>query len=131
MPGRVETFTFDDLGAKDVEKRIAGVTVTLEGVRKNNQLQEVRIRVKFDSAGAALASHRNWIFNNEAYLVDSKGEKVEYETLETTHQAPNEVGVAYLFFLEKPVTNYKFVYKTAGVIVATEFEYELKDIKLP
>jgi len=137
VPGRVETFTFDDLSAKNVKKRIAGVTVTLEGVRKNNQLQEVRIRVQFDSAGKALASHRNWIFNNEAYLVDSKaekdskGKKVEYETLETTSQGPNEVGVAYLFFLEKPIADYKFVYKTAGVIVATEFEYELKDIKLP
>ncbi len=134
VPGKIETFTFDDLGAKNVKKRIAGVTVILEEVRKNNQLQEVRIRVQFDSAGKALASHRNWIFNNEAYLVDSKdekGEKVEYETLETTRQAPNEVGVAYLFFLEKPIGDYKFVYKTAGVIVATEFEYELKDIKLP
>jgi len=131
IPGKIETFTFDDLEAKDVEKRVAGVRVTLEGVRKNNDLREVRLRIKFDEAGDALASHRNWIFNNEAYLVNAAGEKLEYETLETTHQAEDEVGVAYLFFLKKAITEYKFVYKTPGVIVASDFDYELKDVELP
>ena len=69
IPGKVETFQFDNLmKAKNVEKHIAGVTVTLEGVQQNNEAWEVRIRVKFDEAGDALASHRGWIFQNEAYL---------------------------------------------------------------
>lgn len=59
VPGKVETFRFDDLEkAKKVEKRVAGVTVTLEEVRKNNKLWEVRTLVRFDDAsGAGLAPH--------------------------------------------------------------------------
>jgi len=132
IPGKVETFSFENLpGAKGTEKRIAGVTVILEQARKNNELWEVRVRIRFDSPGEALASHRGWIFNNEAYLEGPDGKRVEYETLETTRQAANEVGVAYLFSLDAPLADYKFVYKTPGVIVATGFDYEIKDVKLP
>ena len=132
IQGKIETFTFDDLPrAKNVERRIAGVTVTLEQVRKNNELQEVRIRVRFDEAAGALASYRGWIFNNEAHLIGPDGKPIEYETLETTRQTSSEIGVAYLFFIDGPLDNHKFVYKTPGVIVASEFEYQVEDVELP
>ena len=88
IPGKVETFQFDNLlKAKNVEKHIAGVTVTLEGVQQNNEAWEVRIRVKFDEAGDALASHRGWIFQNEAYLEGPDGKPIAYDAFETTRQA--------------------------------------------
>jgi hypothetical protein len=69
IAGNVETFRFQNLAdAKNVAQRIAGVTVTLEGVQKTEQGFEVRILVRFDDAGDALASHRTWIFDNPAYL---------------------------------------------------------------
>ena len=76
MAGKVETFRFAQLeSAKNVKQRIAGVTVTLEQVQKSaaggrakDATWEVRLRVQFDDAGDALASHRQWIFNNEARL---------------------------------------------------------------
>ena len=84
----METFQFDNLlKAKNVEKRIAGVTVTLESVQQNNEAWEVRIRVKFDEAGDALASHRGWIFQNEAYLEGADGKPIAYDAFETTRQA--------------------------------------------
>jgi hypothetical protein len=132
LPGRVETFTFDKLKeAKNVENRIAGVTVTLEQVRKNNEVWEVRMRVRFDEAGDALESHRGWIFNNEAYLEGPDGKPIPYDNLEVTGQTENEVGVGYGFSLDGPLEKHSFVYKTPGVIVATSFDYEIKDVKLP
>ncbi|MBN2474793.1 MAG: hypothetical protein JXB62_09305 [Pirellulales bacterium] len=132
VPGKIETFTFSDLTtAKNVEQRIAGVIVTLEQARKNGAVWEVRVRVRFDEAGEALQSHRGWIFNNEAYLQGADGKPIPYDSLETTLQTPNEVGVAYLFVLEEPPEKHQFVYKTPGVIVATEFDYEIRDLKLP
>ncbi len=132
IPGKIETFRFNKLaGAKNVEKRIAGVTVTLEEVRKNNEAWEVRLKARFDDAGDALASHRNWIFANPAFLEGPDGKPVAYDTFETTAQEKNEVGVAYLFNLDKPLEQYTFVYKTPGTIISSEFPYELKDIKLP
>ena len=132
IPGKIETFRFSKLaGAKNVEKRIAGVTVTLEEVRKNNEAWEVRVKARFDDAGDALASHRNWIFANPAFLEGPDGKPVAYDTFETTAQEKNEVGLAYLFNLDKPLGQFTFVYKTPGVIITSEFPYELKDIKLP
>ena len=69
VAGKIETFRFARLGeAKNVEQRIAGVTVILEEVRKSGQAWEVRMRARFDDAGDALASHRQWVFANPAYL---------------------------------------------------------------
>ena len=132
VPGKVQTFTFSDLTtAKNVEKRIAGVTVTLNQVRKNNEVWQVYIRVRFDESGGALASHLGWIDNNEAYLEGPDEKPIPYDVLERTGRAENEVGFAYGFVLDGPPDKHKFVYKTPGVIVATEFDYEIKDVHLP
>jgi hypothetical protein len=115
VPGKVESFQFDSLlKAKNVEKRIADATVTLESVQQNNEAWEVRILVKFDEAGDALASHRGWIFQNEAYLEGADGKPI-----------------AYVFSLEKQPENMKFTYKTPASLFGPAFEYELKNIKLP
>ncbi|MGD0516845.1 MAG: hypothetical protein ABSA26_04855 [Thermoguttaceae bacterium] len=132
IPGRIEEFRFDDLlKAKNVEKHLAGVTVTLEQVRRNNDAWEVFVRARFDEPGDALASHRGWIFRNEAYLQGADGKPIAYDTMETTLQTKNEVGVSYIFVLDKPPANMKFVYKTPGAIIGAGVEYELRDLKLP
>jgi hypothetical protein len=132
MQGKVETFRFEDFAqAKNVEKRIAGVTVTLVQVRKNHDVWEIRMRVRFDEAGGALQSHRNWIFGNEAALEDAEGNLIPYHAYDTTGQSENEVGIAYLFGLEGPLDKYTFVYKTTGLIVSTQFDFEILDVDLP
>ena len=141
IPGRIETFYFDRLAnAKNVEKRIAGVTVALEEVHKAatggramDGAWEVRVKIRFDDAGDALASHHQWIFSNPAYLIKKNpdGKPIAYDTFETTAQGKNEVGIAYLFRTERAIEDLTFVYQTPGTIVTSTFEYELKDIRLP
>ena len=132
IPGRIEEFRFDNLlAAKNVEKRMAGVTVTLEQVRKNGDAWEVSVRARFDAAGDALASHRGWIFRNEAYLEGSDGKPIAYDTMETNLQTKDEVGVSYIFVIEQPPENMKFVYKTPGAILGTKVEYEIRNLDLP
>ncbi len=132
LPGKIETFRFGDLTtAKKVEKRIAGVTVTLEQVRQNRSLWEVRMWVRFDEAGQALESYRGWILRNEAYLQGPDGKPVPYDSLEITGQTDDAVGIAYGFVLDAAPKKLQFVYKTPGVIVDTGFDYEIKDVRLP
>jgi hypothetical protein len=132
VPGKIETFTFSELlAAKNVEKRIAGVTVTLEQVRKNNDLWEVHMRARFDEAGDSLDSFRGWILENEAYLEGHDEKPIPSEGQEMTEQSKNEIGLAYIFGLKQPPRNLKFVYKTPGVIVTTAFPYEFKGLSLP
>lgn len=132
VPGRTHEFVFEQLEtAKSVEQRMAGVTVTLEQVRKNGELYEVRVGARFDQADRALESHRNWVYNNEAYLVDAEGQRVEHAGMQATLQREDEVGVSYLFDHEAGLQGCRFVYKTPVLIVAMPVKYELKDIPLP
>lgn len=132
LPGREETFRFDELAkAANVSKQVAGATVTLEAVRRNNDLWEVRILVRFDRAGAALESHRGWIYQNEAYLEGPAGKQVRPSTVETTRRTESEVGLAYLFEAPGSLEGYTFVYRTPVSIVSTGFDYELGPIDLP
>ena len=132
LPGKVETFRFKDLlHAGKVEQRIAGATVVLDQVRKNSDNWEIYIRLRFDNAGDALESHRNWVLANEAYLEGPDGKPIPFVSSETTGRSKNEVGMAYAFKLEQPPAGLTFVYKTPGTIVTKDFPYELRGIKLP
>jgi hypothetical protein len=132
LPGRVATFSFDKLGtAKNVEQRQAGVTVTLEQVRKNGDLYQVRIGVVFDQAANALESHRGWILENPAYVIDAKGNRLEHFGIERTREGENEIGLSYVFDLPEGPERCKFFYETPAAIIRSEIPYELKDIELP
>ncbi len=132
VPGKVATFRFDQiLQAKNARQRIGGATVTLEQVRRSGDLWEVGIRVRFDDAGGALQSHRGWIFNNPAYLETPGGERIAFARFDTTRQAENEVGMAYLFAIDGPIEHLRFVYETPALVLGVDLPYELKDVPLP
>lgn len=133
LPGKIEEFRFDNLlKAKNVEKRVGAVAVTLDEVRRNRDLWEVRVRVRFDDAGSALESHRDWIFQNEAYLVaPGESEPIDHDAMETFLQDEHEVGIAFLFYREKPPADLTFVYKTPAAVVTTEFPFRIENVELP
>jgi hypothetical protein len=132
LPGQVETFEFTDLEAgKTVEQRRAGVTVVLEQVRKNGEVYELRLRVRFEKANDALESHRGWIDSNEAYLVDAEGKRFDRANLEASRSAPNEAVVTYLFDPDQGLKGCKLVYRTPAVLVRLPVRFTLKDISLP
>lgn len=132
IPGRVETFRFRDLKKTDhASQHRAGVTVTYEQLRKNDDVYEVRIRIRFDNATDILASHQGWFYRNDAFVLDSQGQRIEQAGLQLTSRKEDEVGIAYLFAFEKPISEYTFVYKTPSLILRKEISFELKNISLP
>jgi hypothetical protein len=132
VPGRVEKFEFADLTKKNVTLERGGAVVTFEEVRKNDEVQEVRMRLKFDKAANALESHRGWVLNNPAYLLDAKGEKIENGGYEPTNLEANEVGLSYYFDLEGvDLRKCRFVYETPAALFKIPVEFELKDLELP
>ena len=84
-----------------------------------------------DDAGDAFESHRNWVLQNEAFLEGPDGKPITFDSMETTERTKNEIGVGYVFALDKPPEKLAFVYKTPGTVVTKKFPYELKGIKLP
>ncbi len=131
VPGRDTTFTFANLErARNVERDQAGAKVVLQRVRKNANVQQVRILIQFDDMAAALKNHRGWVYSNKAYLQDDKGRTIEAAGFETTRQQRNEVGLAYNF-VTPSLDGYSFVYKTPAAIIQLPVKYELHNIALP
>jgi hypothetical protein len=117
--------------ARNVERQNAGVTVVLQRVRKNADVHQVRVLVRFNEAGGALESHRGWIYSNEAYLLDPDGKRIDLASLETTRQQIDEIGLAYNFATPGDLKDHKFVYKTPAAIISLPVKYELTNIELP
>jgi hypothetical protein len=131
VPGRRVKFRFDDLAkAAGKTQRMGGVQVTVDDVRKNNAVWEVHMRFSLDEDNGALQSHRAWVFQNLSYMLDKDGKQIDNGGLETTHQAKNEVGVAYVFDVPG-IDGLSWVYETPAAIVDLPVEYEIKDIELP
>jgi hypothetical protein len=131
MLGRVEEFRFANLLKGNQEKRIAEATVTVSNIRKNGDSWEVNILLRYDDAGDALESHRNWVLQNEAFLVDANGKQIQPDSTETTHREKNLIGIGYVFAVADFPQNAEFVYKTPGMIVTKDFPYTVRGIKMP
>jgi hypothetical protein len=137
LPGKVEAFEFNKLtqaaqpGFKPWEQNKEAVTVCLDQVRKNNDLWEVVTRVRFDDATGSLEPHRNWILQNEAYLIGPDQNRVENAGFHNNLQTNTELGIVYQFELSAGVEGYTFVYKTPTSIHVLPVTYELKNLPLP
>lgn len=133
VPGRVVEFKFANLQKpQSTTQSRGGVSVTLHGLRKNQELWEVHMSIKVASAETGLESHRGWVFQNLTYLLNEQGELIDHAGFETTMQTETEVGMAYFFELPADdVSQYTWVYRTPAAIVRLPVEYELKDIPLP
>lgn len=132
--GKVESFEFAEVQqAQSVSQERGGVTVTVESCRRNGDIWDVNMRVKFDKAANALESHRGWIYENDCYMLDNKNNRIENAGLEATLLSVNEVGLSYKFDTgESPsLAGMKFVYCTPAAIIKTPVEFELKNIDLP
>ncbi len=131
--GKVETFEFADIDkARDVRLERGGVIVVVESCRKNGDVYDINLRVRFDQAANALESHRAWIYDNECFLLDGKERRFENAGLEATLLGVNEVGVSYKFNLEGGTpAKAKLVYKTPAAIIRIPVEFEIKGVDLP
>jgi hypothetical protein len=131
-PGPRGTFRFADLvRGQRVVKRMAGVSVMLEGATKLEKTLEIRVLVRFDDAGDALASHRTWIFNNPALLEASDGKTIRPDSVNPTRQTADEVGIALIFPIDRAANDYAFVYQTPTMVLNAPLEYRFRDIPLP
>lgn len=132
-PGRSVAFQFKNLSttAESETRRRGGVEVTLAGVRKNNAIWEVHMRLKLDQPGEALASHRGWVYENKTFLKDKDGNEIDHAGFETTMQTADTIGLAYLFDHEPGIEGLTWVYETPATVHRFQVEYEVKDIALP
>jgi len=133
VPGRTAEFRFTELDKQRAAvQRRGGVKVELSGVRKNQALWEIHMRLQVEGEETGLESHRGWVFQNRTYLLSKNDEIVDHAGFETTMQSENEIGLAYFFELpDNKIEDYTWVYRTPAAIVRVPVEYELRKILLP
>ena len=132
IAGPIEEFPFKDLEtAKPIVVRKENVTLTVEDMRKSADVYELLLAVQYDEATGVLDSPREWIFANEAFLVDSKGTRIDYDGLETFRQTPEQMGISFKFVLENGPAGMTFIYRCPASIIPREFPFELRDLPLP
>ena len=131
LPGRSEVFRFNKVSKLKPGAKIskAGAHVEFGGTRKNEDVYSVKISLSFDEDNNALESHQGWVFQNEVYLEDAKGNREEALSLETLQQDNQRVSIQY-YFLEEPADR-TIVYKTPASIVKLPVTLELKKIPMP
>ena len=132
VPGGDVKFEFDDLQAKNVQKKKGGLTVVLDQVRSNGGIQMVYVRMRFNQASESLQSHLDWVENNTIQLIDPDGKPADDPNYEKYLERQSEIGYKYIFPLEaKDLKGWKLTYTTPAGIAEVPVEYELKDINLP
>jgi hypothetical protein len=132
VPGRRVKFEFDGIkNAQSVEKEKGGVTVVFDRVRKNADLYELRMRLRFVKSANALDSHRDWIYRNKAVLVDAAGKEHVSAALDAARTADNEAALSYLFDIQGDLDGYKFIYESPALILSLPVQFEIKKIDLP
>lgn len=132
LPGRPETFVFDGLGGgRPIVKRGAAAAAVVEQIRQRGDQFEVRLTVRFDNPGEALATHRGWIFRNPARLRTADGRLLSPTSAETVKQSLREVGINYAFEYVGEPGAAQFIYQTPTILAAADFDYELIELPLP
>lgn len=131
IPGRVESFKFKNIGnlaAGSIQNK-AGAIVTFGGISKNEDLFGVTVGLSFDEGHSALESYRSWVRDNEMYLLDTEGNRVDFLADDLVGQTETEVTMRYYF--EHDPKRMALVYKTPAAIVRIPVKIQIENIPLP
>jgi hypothetical protein len=107
------------------------LTFWVESVRANGTLHEVRVEVVLAEAAYAFESHRQWVFDNPAYVMGDDGQRLEHLGYQTYRQSASGVGIAYLFDFSGKLEGKTFHYQSPVSMVEKTHTFELTDIDLP
>jgi hypothetical protein len=110
---------------------VGNLTVVFEKARKNRDIYEVLLGVQLKTAGKSAESFRGWSNSNEAFLLNENGVRIEHAGWSTTRMTENEIGLSYLFDVEKGLEGHKFMYRAPASLVDQTFTFVLEDVTLP
>jgi len=131
MPGRNESFEFRKIGRLEpgYKQSKAGVSVSINGIQKNEELYGVLVKYSFDETGDALESHMSWIFENPLKLIDKDGKEYQPLAKESAGREQNAASIRYYFGEDPAAMTLKC--ETPAAIVSTKVKILLEDIPLP
>ena len=130
IPGDSKTFELS-LTEPNASVQQDAMSVSIDQVRPNGALVELRVAIDLRDAQDSLESHRQWIFENEAFVRDDEGNRVDHLGYEVFRQTKSGVGIGYLFDIGDDWNGMNFVYKSPTSVSPNEVSFVLQDIALP
>ncbi len=132
IPGKPATLEFDELTKEGAKTATVGnLKVVLEKARKNRDIYEVLVGLSLNASDQNTEAFRGWTNTHEAFLIDKNNKRLEHVGWSTTRMSGKEVGLSYLFDIEKGLEGCKFMYRAPGSIVDQTVEFALEDVPLP
>ncbi len=128
------------LAGEGKSKRVAGIQVTVDKSReliadepnedKDSYHMWMRMRVSYDEGGPEFESHRTWMFYNNVYLEDERGQRIPRQPgFKTAQQNDGSIVVEYEFRnLTRPKNEYSLVYEAPTLLLTVPLELDLKNI---
>ena len=127
LPGKQESFELS-LGETATAKTVDALTVTVEEVRQNGPLHEIRLGVELKDADRSLESHRHWIFENDAYVQRKDGSRADHLGYQVYRQTASGIGLSYLFDLGDTVGESTLIYTSPTAVIQNEVPFVIQDI---
>ena len=132
IPGKPALLEFDELTKEGKKSASVGnLKVTLEKARKNRDIYEILVGLSPNSPDQTAEAFRGWTNTHEAYMLDQKSNRLEHVGWSTTRMTDKEVGLSYLFDIDKGLDGCKFMYQAPGSVVDQTIEFVLEDVPLP
>jgi hypothetical protein len=131
MPLANHRFEFAKLSGEPVEQTMAQVRLRLESARMHDELLDVQLTIEFLHPDLALESHRQWIFDQPAFLVASDGRSIDNVGFEITRQKSDQVGIGLLFDIREDLASYRLVCELPTGVARLELPFQLRDLPLP
>lgn len=132
IPGKPATFEFDDLTSEGKKTASLGnLKVVLEKTRKNRDIYEVLVGISMQSEERSPESFRGWTNTHEAFMLNKDNKMIEHVGWSTTRMNNEDIGLSYLFDLEKGLEGCKFMYRAPATVVEQTVEFALEDVPLP
>ena len=132
IPGKPATLEFDELTKEGKKTATVGnLKVVLEKARKNRDIYEVLVGISLNSPEQTAEAFRGWTNTHEAFLMDKDNKRLEHVGWSTTRMNDKEIGLSYLFDVEKGLEGCKFMYRAPGSVVDQTAEFALEDVPLP
>jgi hypothetical protein len=131
IPGRIATIDFENPKENTGKTQTAGdLTVVLESARKNRDLQEVQIGVSLTNQLSSEVM-QGWMALTDGYLLDKEGNRIDHAGWATTRITKHDIGLSFLFDIEAPLSDYRFVYRAPESVILQTADYEFDNIPFP
>ncbi|MBL8793646.1 MAG: hypothetical protein JNM56_07065 [Planctomycetia bacterium] len=131
------TFTFDKLAGKQ-EQMQEGVVCMLRNFREAKEIWTLDMALRYPPGGAKFESFQSWLINNQIYLLNKNGKRLDHAGYETDEQGANTAQIRYRFADddEKGVklgksADWRLIYRTPAQIAEVPIKFEFKDVLLP